>query len=54
MTMDSRVSQIESRFDNVEDMLRALVNNANIGATVAQPSTSPLAGVGNTAPAPGV
>ena len=54
MTIDTRVSNMETRFDNIEKMLELLVGKAQIGDTVTPPNTSPSAGVGNTTPANGV
>ena len=54
MTMDNQVSHMETRFENIEQMLQLLVGKAQISDMVAPPNTSPSTGVVNTAPATGM
>ena len=51
MTMDTRVSYMETRFDNFEQMLELLVGKAQIDDKVAPTNISPSAGAFNAAPA---
>ena len=53
MTLDSRVSKIESKFDNIESLLHVLVNQKQQSAMASPPLTLNDAGAEKSAPASG-
>ena len=53
MTLDSRVSKIESKFDNIESLLQVLVNQKQQSAMAAPPTTLHDAEVEQSASASG-
>ena len=53
MTMETKMSHLETRFDKIEDILHTLVGKASIGSPVTPPPTSATAGAATTAPAAG-
>lgn len=53
MTMETKMSHLESRFDKIEEILHALVGKATLSSSVTPPPTSPTAGAEQSVPANG-
>ena len=53
MTMETKMSHLETRFDKIEEILHALVGKASLSSPVTPPPTVPIAGAAQSAPAAG-
>ena len=53
MTMETKMSHLETRFDKIEDILHTLVGKATIGSPATPPPASSTAGTDNSVPAAG-